>query len=62
MKQSLKSFLEDSENRHRRNRYPRPDTPLAAFWFMKGIISTEIQDVKKLLEKVRQYPALSDGT
>jgi carbamoyl-phosphate synthase small subunit len=59
MKQSLKSFLEDSGKIGIEGIDTRALTRrLRLSGSMKGIISTEIQDVKMLLEKVRQYPGL----
>jgi carbamoyl-phosphate synthase small subunit len=59
MKQSLKSFLEDSGKMGIEGIDTRALTRcLRLSGSMKGIISTEIQDVKKLLETVRQYPGL----
>ena len=59
MKQSLKSFLEDSGKIGIEGIDTRALTRrLRLSGSMKGIISTEIQDVKKLLETVRQYPGL----
>ena len=59
MKQSLKSFLEDSGKICIEGIDTRALTRrLRLSGSMKGIISTEIQDVKKLLETVRQYPGL----
>jgi len=59
MKQSLKSFLEDSGKIGIEGIDTRALTRrLRLSGSMKGIISTEIQDVKRLLETVRQYPGL----
>ena len=59
MKQSLKSFLEDSGKIGIEGIDTRALTRrLRLSGSMKGIISTEIQDVKMLLEKVRAYPGL----
>ena len=59
MKQSLKSFLEDSGKIGIEGIDTRALTRrLRLSGSMKGIISTEIQDVKMLLEKVCQYPGL----
>ena len=59
MKQSLKSFLEDYGKIGLEGIDTRALTRrLRLSGSMKGIISTEIQDVKMLLEKVRQYPGL----
>ncbi len=59
MKQSLKSFLEDSGKIGIEGIDTRALTRrLRLSGSMKGIISTEIRDVKMLLEKVRQYPGL----
>jgi carbamoyl-phosphate synthase small subunit len=59
MKQSLKSFLEDSGKIGIEGIDTRALTRrLRLSGSMKGIISTEIQDVKMLLEKVRQYSGL----
>ncbi len=59
MKKSLKSFLEDFGKIGIEGIDTRALTRrLRLSGSMKGIISTEIQDVKMLLEKVRQYPGL----
>jgi carbamoyl-phosphate synthase small subunit len=59
MKQSLKSFLEDAGKIGMEGIDTRALTRrLRLSGSMKGIISTEISDVKALLMKVRQYPGL----
>ncbi len=59
MKKRLKSFLEDFGKIGIEGIDTRALTRrLRLSGSMKGIISTEIQDVKMLLEKVRQYPGL----
>jgi carbamoyl-phosphate synthase small subunit len=59
MKQSLKSFLEDYGKIGLEGIDTRALTRrLRLSGSMKGIISTEISDVKALLTKVRQYPGL----